>query len=341
MSRLPLPGAELVAHPDQLAEVHRSVVADGPAAGCRAIDIRVLGGIDLRLLPDRGCDIGAAWYRGIPLAWISAVGESGPIANPAGDDWISAFGGGLVTTCGRRNVGLPSEGHGQHGDASHQRAEVLAVERSMVEDGLAVVVRARMREAGALGPCLETRRTVTTWTGDGRVRIVDRTTNRGRSPEPAPVLYHVNLGAPLWAPGARLSIADVVETEPRDADARPALDAWDRAPVPDETPERVFEHHLAPAATTGTARVEQPALGLSVEVGWDRDALPRLHQWLHTAAGAYVLGIEPANSSVLGREADRLAGRLPVLEPGEERVTTVEIRARQEAAPPTPEAAPR
>ncbi len=37
----------------------------------------------------------------------------------------------------------------------------------------------------------------------------------------------------------------------------------------------------------------------------------------------------PANCSVLGREADRLAARLPVLEPGEERVTTVEVRAEQ------------
>jgi hypothetical protein len=89
----------------------------------------------------------------------------------------------------------------------------------------------------------------------------------------------------------------------------------------------VFEHDLAPGAASGVARVEQPALGLAVDVRWDRGTLPRLHQWLHTAEGAYVLGIEPANCSVLGREADRRAGRLPVLEPGEERVTSVEIRA--------------
>ncbi len=334
--RLALPAPELVAHPDHLAAVHRSVVADGPAAGCRTIDVRVLGGIDVRILPDRGCDIGAAWFRGIPLAWISAVGERGPLAAPPGNDWIGAFGGGLVTTCGRRNVGVPSEGHGLHGAASHQRAEVLAVERAVVEDGLAIVVRARMREASALGPCLETERTVTTWTGAGRVRVEYRTVNCARSPEPAPVLYHVNLGAPLWAPGARLTVADLAGTRPRDDDAAAALATWDRAPAPDETPERVFEHDLTPAAV-GTARVEQAALGLAVDVSWDRATLPRLHQWLQTAAGAYVLGIEPANCSVLGRSADRLAGRLPVLEPGEERVTAVEVRAvpvsRPAAAP--------
>ena len=37
------------------------------------------------------------------------------------------------------------------------------------------------------------------------------------------------------------------------------------------------------------------------------------------------LGLEPANCSVRGRAFDRAEGRLPVLEPGEERVTRLEI----------------
>jgi hypothetical protein len=60
-----------------------------------------------------------------------------------------------------------------------------------------------------------------------------------------------------------------------------------------------------------------------VTVRWS--GLSRLHQWTHPGEGA--LGIEPANCSVLGRAADRAAGRLPVLEPGEARVTTLEIQA--------------
>jgi hypothetical protein len=38
-----------------------------------------------------------------------------------------------------------------------------------------------------------------------------------------------------------------------------------------------------------------------------------------------VLGLEPANCSVLGRAHDRAAGRLPVLAPGEARTSTLEI----------------
>jgi uncharacterized protein DUF4432 len=311
---------------DQLVAVHAAVVADGPAAGCRAIDVRVAGGIDLRILPDRGADLGAAWSRGVPLAWISAVGERPPLDHLAGDAWVTAFGGGLLTTCGRRNVGAPSEGHGLHGAASHVRAHVVAAGPARVDGALAAVVQATMRETSALGPCLATHRTITTWAGAGRVRVVDRTRNLGTRPEPAPVLYHVNLGAPLWAPGATLTLDGHRDVEPRDADAAAAVSAWDRAPAPDETPERVFEHALEPAGR-GVARVRQPALGLTVTVTWARDALPRLHQWLQTSDGAYVLGIEPANCSLLGRAADRAAGTLPILAPGGERVTEVEIAA--------------
>lgn len=307
---------------EQRAVVTQSVVSDGPAAGCRAIDVRVLDGIDVRILPDRGCDIGAAWSRGLPLAWVSALGETAP--RP--DDWISAFGGGLITTCGRRNVGAASEGHGLHGAASHQRATVTSVARTQVDGELAIVVQATMREGTALGPCLETHRTIATWAGTPRVLVADRTRNLGGEPEPAPVLYHVNLGAPLWAPGATLSFADHRTVRPRDPAAAAAAPVWGRAPDPDETPERVFEHELDPAPE-GVARVEQPALGLAVEVRWDRAGLPRVHEWLHTANGAYVLGVEPANCSVLGRAADRAAGRLPVLAPGEERETWVEVSA--------------
>src|SRR6185369_13546082 len=94
-------------------------------------------------------------------------------------------------------------------------------------------------EAAALGACLETQRTITTWTGAGRVLVADRTRNLGPEAEPAPVLYHVNLGATL-------AFDDHREVVPRDAAAAAAAPAWGRAPAFDETPERVFEHQLAP-----------------------------------------------------------------------------------------------
>ena len=76
-----------------------------------------------------------------------------------------------------------------------------------------------------------------------------------------------------------------------------------------------------------TVAVVSPPLGLRLEVEWDSSTLPRLHQWVHPATGVNVLGIEPANCSVLGRAADRAAGRLPMLLPGASRTTTLAVRA--------------
>jgi hypothetical protein len=316
---------EAIGNEDQLASAVASVVSGGPAAGCRALDLRAWDGIDVRLLPDRGFDAGAAWYRGVPLAWISPVGEHAPIDNPRELDWLRAFGGGLVVTCGLRNVGVPSEGHGQHGEYSMQRARVLGVERTLEH----VRARAVAAEVSALGFHLEVERTWTTHVGEGRLELEDVVRNRGHEPQPALQLYHVNIGAPIWSDGARLDL-DATATHPRDAAAAPYAERWAECPgVVEGAEERVFEHEVAPGPDSWcTATVGGPGARVELSLRWEAAGLPRFWQWVHPAPGIGVLGLEPANCSVLGIAADRAAARLPVLEPGEERTTRLEILAR-------------
>jgi hypothetical protein len=229
-----------------------------------------------------------------------------------------------VATCGLRNVGAPSEGHGLHGEISHQPARDVRVERTVEGGQVRMSASATVRDVSALGHHLELRRTWTTRTGEGLLRLVDVTRNLGREPEPAPLLYHVNLGAPLWAPPATLAL-DARRTIPRDADA---VEPWDRGlDVVPGARERVFEHEVAAGADGWcAATVDSPAVGLRLTLRWEEAGLPRMHQWVHPAPGMGVLGLEPANCSVLGRAADRAADRLPVLEPGSERVTRLEVR---------------
>ena len=303
---------------DRLANLDAvcSATASRTEGGWRALDLRVWDGIDARLLPDRGLDCFGAWYRGVPLAWVSAVGERGPLGGRLrDDDWLLGFGGGLVATCGLRNVGVPSEGHGLHGEISHQPARDVRVARWVDGDQAVVSASGAVAEVSALGHHLALERTWTTRTGEGRL---------GREPEPAPLLYHVNLGAPLWSEGATLAL-ESRSTMPRDEDA---VGPWDRALDPlAGARERVFEHEVA-AGEDGwcTATVDSPATELRLALRWEAAGLPRLHQWVHPAPGIAVLGLEPANCSVLGRAADRTAGRLPVLESGEERLTRLEVR---------------
>lgn len=313
---------------DTIVQVRSSVAADGRARGMRAVDVRVWGGVDLRILPDRGFDLGQAWFRGIPLAWVSAVGEARPLPDPDGMAWNQAFGGGLLATCGLRNVGMPSEGHGLHGTFSHLAAHDVDVRR-FTGDGVAgVVAQATIDDVGALTHHLRVRRTIRTEAGIGRVDLTDLTTNLGRTPEAAPILYHLNFGYPLWSGDARLTLPPH-DTIPRDEASAAALDAWDRPPPVALRAERVLEHVIAPEDGWGWARIVNERLGLAVTLRWRTAELPRLHQWIHPAPGIAALGIEPANCSTGGRAHDRAEGRLPVLEPGEARRTRLVVEAEE------------
>jgi Domain of unknown function (DUF4432) len=315
-----------LANLDQVASATLSTAVGGPADGCRALDLRVAGGIDVRILLDRGFDLGPAWFGGVPVAWISEVGETGPLDSPTEMDWMEAFGGGLVTTCGLRNVGAPSEGHGMHGTYSHLRASEAHTERAIEDGHVVLTARARIDDRGGGLGHLRLRREIRTRTGTGLVELADVTTNLGREPEPAPILYHVNVGVPLWEDGARLEI-DSQDVVPRDDDAAPGLASWMvPPPVSPRARELVFEHRMPAGSGWGRAAVVNPSVGLRLVLEWERHALPRFHQWVHPRTGVWALGLEPANCSVLGRAADRAAGTLPILQPDEERVSRLRVR---------------
>jgi hypothetical protein len=230
------------------------------------------GDLSVDVLPTRGLGLGAARFGGERFSWEVARGP-----------WW----GGLMFTCGLGNVGVPSEGHPQHGRCRTLPAGDLEVEPA--------TVRGRV-----LDEPLELAREITV--ADGTVYVSDIVRNTGSAAEPAPLLYHVNL---LW---------DTVDTDarevvPRDDEARSG--DW-RAEGPPGR-ERVYEHVGATCATVNWRRIR-------VEV---RSSLERLWQWIDPSLGA--LGIEPANCSVLGRGYDRAEGRLPMLDAGEARTSTLSI----------------
>ena len=227
-----------------------------------------------------------------------------------------------MVTCGLRNVGMPSEGHGLHGSYSHQRAVVSSIRRHLSAEEAYVEVHARVDEATATGSHLRLDRIVKTHAGRHRLEIEDVTTNLGATAEPAPILYHFNFGYPLWSGPARLEL-DSSHTTPRDPASKASLRSWDRAPAVEETEERVLEHEVASVDGWGTAKVVNEEVGLAVKIRWRSAELPRLHQWIHPGPGMYVLGIEPANCSTSGRAHDRAEGLLPVLEAGESRETAL------------------
>ena len=320
----------------QVAGIEPFVFQEGLAHGARALRLRTGGSLSLDVLCDRGMDLGAAEYRGTPLAWLSPTGVVAPhFRELQGEGWLRSFGGGLLVTCGLQNVGEPSVRNGEelglHGRISNTPATLLAREVRWDGENCLLQARAEVRESKVFGADLVLRRTVSARVGEACVWIEDTVRNEGYAPEPLMLLYHINLGWPLLDETARLVGPGHPgePPEPRDAEAQKGLKHWDSFATP--TPgfrERVFYHRpRADAQGWAEARLENPSLegGIALSVRFRPEQLPQFVQWTMTGEGTYVVGLEPATCRVGGYAREEEAGRVIHLAPGDSRRYQLQI----------------
>ena len=304
-----------VALPDAVAGVDEMTRAGGE----RVLSLRLLDGLHLDVLPDRGLDLGSAWWGATPVAWRSP----NPVDPGPGRGWEERFLGGLLATCGPDNIGPPRGLSGQHG--THHLTPAYGVRwwRERTEDGFDVHVRGLVAHTSLGGPRIVVEREIVAGTGWPSVEVRDVVRNVGDDEAGVPLLYHVNLGAPLLAPGGRLDV---------DADAAVVRDPLPpgrdplRLPEPSRAAEPVVAEHPGVRSDDGWANATLTGGATAdVLVEWSADTLPRLCTWSWPASGAWVLGVEPTNAALFGAERDLPHAGAPVLAPGEEWRTTVRI----------------
>jgi hypothetical protein len=316
----------------QLAGAVRTHVIDGPGAGSDRIELWNGSGLGLTLLSGRCLDISAAQYQGKSLCYRSGTGDLGPaFYEPLGSGWLRGFYGGLLVTCGLTFVGHPETDPleenlelGLHGRISFAPARQVSVDAAWDEDEQYTVrVTGKMREVVVFGTNLELTRTITMRLGEPSFAIHDRVENLSRNTRsPLMVVYHTNPGFPILAEGSRLLLQTVRSREWLEG-REVAPDAYSRVGPPAGKPrDDVFIHD---PATDGDGWVQAALVndrlgdGLGLYWRYPKKDLPVLNQWQHFEAGTYVTGIEPGNCSVLGRKANRDAGTLEYLGPGETR----------------------
>ena len=309
---------------DQLAGIGLMESQDGKARGCRILDVWTGTGLRFQVNAERALDISSCEYKGIPLAWRSPAGDVHPTYyEPQGIGWLRSFAGGLLTTCGLDQFGVPSEDNGTefglHGRISNTPASQVNYRTYWDGDEYKLEISAEIRQAALFGENLVLRRQISTALGSNRIRIEDRVSNKRFAPTPYMLLYHFNLGFPLVSENTRLHL-ETKETLPRDEAAQSGLDAWDRFQPP--TPgyqEQVFIHRPESDENGFThvmLRNSQTEIGL--HWSYQTANLPYLMEWKMMGEGAYVVGVEPANCNGLGgRAAARELDQLPMLEPGE------------------------
>lgn len=317
----------------QLISTREVRLADGSEDGVRAIDVRASGGLSALVLADRGLDLGPVWAGGHQLSWQSTTGVVHPSYFDEGN-WLRSFHGGLLVTCGLQNVGPPSEidgvAHGLHGRISNIPARNVS-HRVIESDGRWVAeVSGEVRETDVFGNDLLLRRTLVLPMGETVVHVHDEVINQGHADAAVLILYHVNVGYPVVAPGSRL-IAPVADVVGRDDRAKAAVDEHgDFPPAQDGFREHVFEHRLRdktePSTSISVANESYgPTGGVAVTVTFDQRQLGRLWQWRMLGPGMYVTGLEPANCGIAGRAIEQRADALDWLVPGERRFFDVSI----------------
>lgn len=348
--------SELLAHVgdiEQIASIRKHRYVEGPESGMLGILLRTGSGLTAHILPDRGMDIGMADYRGMALAWRSPTGDTSPaLYEERGLGWLRSFGGGLVTTCGLSAVGAPTVDQGEelglHGRISNTAAREVntgadwttaeelrtllpgfAGNRLPDTGGYLLWASGTLRETRVFGENLRLKRRISALLGENRIFIHDTVENLGWEPAPLMLLYHCNLGYPLLDSHAEM-LSPSQHVEPRDSEAAAGLDRYNRflPPTPDFR-ERVFMHTMQPDnGGWVTVALQNTITGIALELRYRYDQLPYFNEWQMTGQGHYVLGFEPANCGVLGRAAERAAGRLQMLPAGEQREFHLEFTVR-------------
>ncbi|HSM56173.1 MAG TPA: aldose 1-epimerase family protein [Candidatus Sulfomarinibacteraceae bacterium] len=309
----------------QLAGIRASTLNDGMAQGVRVLDFHTGSGLRFSVLPDRGMDLGAAEWRGVPLVWHSPTGPIHPAYyEQEGLGWLRGFYGGLMVTCGFMNVAVASEDegffYGMHGRASYIPAGNVSYEAQWEGDRYVLRARGQVRETRVFGENVLLTRTVETELGSNTITIEDTVENQGFESTPYMILYHINAGFPVLDEESELLLNS--EVTPRDEEAAKGLDVAKRGAAP--TPgfqEQVHQHDVTPGADGyATAALVNRSFrdgGIGLMVRYRPQELPYFWQWRMVGEATYVMGLEPANCHVMGRGEERRQGRLPFLEAGE------------------------
>jgi hypothetical protein len=304
----------------EINRVERIRFMEGKAKDSEAYDVTTGGGLRLVILPDRGLDIVSASYRGINLSFLSKNGVTGAAAtNPLENEFLHYFSGGLLTTCGIRNVG-PScredngEYHPIHGRYNTIPATQVGVRRP---DSETIEISGTIRETALFGCDLQLDRCIRIDNARTEISVEDVLTNHSAQAEEFMLLYHYNFGFPLLQEGCRLEFEPDDTVTPRTPEAARGMDRHTIIEAPDDRyDEQVFFHEQRGDENRyAGVRLINPSLGLVAELRYDTTVLPVLAEWKSMRSGDYALGLEPSNNFIKGRVEERRNGTLRTIEP--------------------------
>ena len=330
----------------------------GAAAGGCGVSLRTLrgglrdglqllevsnGALRVALLPGRGMGIWKIWHGGDEIGWRSPVKgpvhpRYVPLMEPSGLGWLDGF-DELLVRCGLSSFGAPDfDAKGQlqwplHGRIANLPAHQLTVAVD-VKSG-EIVVTGVVDESRFHFQKLRLTSTLRLLPGEPNVQIQDVVENRGGNPADTQLLYHVNFGEPLLAPGSKV-VLPAAEISPRDAVAAVGLPQWDvfGPPKPGST-ESCYFFRLRGDRNGGTeVLLKNPKSERGVSLRYNTEQMPCFSLWKNTPAkvDGYVTGLEPGTGFPNTRTHEAGQKRVVTLKPGGKAQYDLTLRYHSDAA---------
>lgn len=282
---------------EQIGGIKNYTFNDGRAKGVQAIEIDT-GTLRLTVLPDRCMDIAQANYRGTAISWISKTGIVAPqYYEKESTGWLRGFYGGLLTTCGLKNIGVPSGEQGLHGRIANTPAKNVSIFSDWIDGSYVMRVSGEMCEAAAFGEHLVLKRTITAVLGESHFTVEDCVENLGFSVEDIALCYHCNFGFPLVSETAKIV-------------GVPEQFSGMTSPTHDASEECIDVNFNDPEVTVG---IENDGIGAYIT--YNRDTLPDFLIWKMPGESDYVIGLEPRTTSLGGMKDIKAQGKEVRLKP--------------------------
>lgn len=315
----------LVGDVSQICGVKIIELQEGRSQGVKLARFWTGSGLEFDVNLSRGMGIGAFRYKGMPLAWMSSTGDVAPeYYDRVGGNMDRSYAGGLMHNSGLRNVGSPNEDDGEelglHGRIANLPAENICADDYWDGDDYYVFVSGRVRETTALGENMILRRKVTVKMGSKEIFLEDTVENAAPVTSPHMILYHTNYGFPLIEEGTRLVIPSKrVVYCGTDDEVKNKNEYAVYTDVSDDADTPIYFHDTAEKDGWSGYAIANDKLGLGIRVDYLKKNLNNLVNWVDLQTGRNVVEVGPSNCTCLGRAADREAGRLQFMEPGEVR----------------------
>ena len=144
------------------------------------------------------------------------------------------------------------------------------------------------------------------------------------------IIYHINIGFPILDKNSKLIEPADAEVTPFDEKSKNEFANYATFDEPVEGfQEQVFFHDIKADKygniNAAIVNEEFEGTGIGVYLKYNKNNLPYLNEWKMIGQGEYVVGLEPLNCNVGGRDKQREEGTLKFLQPDEEVKYVVEI----------------